>query len=539
MKGRDVVLVGSGPSAVHFALTALEAGHRVTMLDVGHVAPAPVRPEDGFVELKRGLSDPVEYFLGADFSAALLPDDEEEYYGFPPTKAFVFRGVEGERLRGRGFAPLRSFARGGLAEAWTGGVYPFNEHELGPFPFGLAELLPHYGRVARRIGISGAADDLARFLPLHEHLLPPLELDGHGADLLRTYEARRAALRELGCYVGYSRLATLSQDHDGRRACWNSGRCLWGCPTGSLWTPALARAVLEAHPGFTYRDGLRVTSFEADGAGRVRAVHALRTPSGGAERIPVETLVLAAGTLSTARIYIASVALLGGRAPALHGLMDNRQAMLPFLNLRRIGLPWEERRYQYHQLNMSLERADPRAYVHGQVTTLKSALVHPLVQGLPCDLRTALHLFRHVHAALGLVNVSLHDTPRPENCIELDHGGQDAAEPTLVVTYAPPADEPRRLREVLRTYRRALRRLGCFVPPGMTHVRPMGASVHYAGTLPMSTEPRPHTLTPEGRSRVFENLLVVDGSALPALPAKNLTFTLMANASRVAEAALA
>ena len=84
-----------------------------------------------------------------------------------------------------------------------------------------------------------------------------------------------------------------------------------------------------------------------------------------------------------------------------------------------------------------------------------------------------------------------------------------------------------------------MRKLGCFVPPGMAHVRPMGASVHYAGTLPMSTESDPLTTTPDCRSRAFENLWIVDGTPLPFLPAKNLTFTLMANATRVAERTLA
>ena len=32
----------------------------------------------------------------------------------------------------------------------------------------------------------------------------------------------------------------------------------------------------------------------------------------------------------------------------------------------------------------------------------------------------------------------------------------------------------------------------------------------------------------------FENLWLADGSTFPFLPAKNLTFTLMANASRIA-----
>jgi choline dehydrogenase-like flavoprotein len=82
--------------------------------------------------------------------------------------------------------------------------------------------------------------------------------------------------------------------------------------------------------------------------------------------------------------------------------------------------------------------------------------------------------------------------------------------------------------------RRALRHLGCVVPPGMTHVRPMGASVHYAGTFPMTDTDEPWTTTDLCRSRAFENLYLVDGSTFPALPSKNFTFTLMANAVRVA-----
>jgi choline dehydrogenase-like flavoprotein len=82
-----------------------------------------------------------------------------------------------------------------------------------------------------------------------------------------------------------------------------------------------------------------------------------------------------------------------------------------------------------------------------------------------------------------------------------------------------------------------LRKLGCITPPGMTHVRPIGASVHYTGTLPMTSESAPLTTTADCQSRDFPNLFVVDGSTYPFLPAKNITFTLMANAIRVANAA--
>jgi choline dehydrogenase-like flavoprotein len=65
----------------------------------------------------------------------------------------------------------------------------------------------------------------------------------------------------------------------------------------------------------------------------------------------------------------------------------------------------------------------------------------------------------------------------------------------------------------------------------------MGASVHYAGALPMSETPAPLTCSREGRSHDFENLYFVDGTTFPFLPSKNLTFTLMANAIRIAERA--
>jgi choline dehydrogenase-like flavoprotein len=85
--------------------------------------------------------------------------------------------------------------------------------------------------------------------------------------------------------------------------------------------------------------------------------------------------------------------------------------------------------------------------------------------------------------------------------------------------------------------RRVLRGLGCLVAPGSTHIRPMGASVHYAGTIPMSEKAMPLTASPLCRSHDFENLFLVDGTTFPFLPAKNITFTLMANAARVADLA--
>jgi choline dehydrogenase-like flavoprotein len=69
----------------------------------------------------------------------------------------------------------------------------------------------------------------------------------------------------------------------------------------------------------------------------------------------------------------------------------------------------------------------------------------------------------------------------------------------------------------------------------MTRWRPMGSSVHYAGTLPMAHEGGALTCDANGRLRGLRGAWIADGAAFPTLPAKNLTFTLMANATRMAE----
>src|SRR4029077_1663231 len=86
-----IIVIGSGASGVHFALTALRKGRRVLMLDVGHTGREPVRPSDTLTGLKQNLSDPAAYFLGSRYESLVLPGNAGEYYAFPPAKEHVFR----------------------------------------------------------------------------------------------------------------------------------------------------------------------------------------------------------------------------------------------------------------------------------------------------------------------------------------------------------------------------------------------------------------------------------------------------------------
>lgn len=528
------VIVGSGPSGVHFAQTVLERGHEVLMLDVGHERPAPVLPDAPFDELKQRLDDPAGYLLGNDFQGVTLPGGAGEYYGLPPSQEFVLTPAKRFAVKEWGFSSLSSFARGGLAEAWTAGVYPFTDAELADYPFDAADLAPHYEEVARRIGVSGAADDLEPFFPRHGPLQEPLRLDLHSQRLLGTYQAHRAPLNSSGVFAGRSRLAVLTHEHDGRGPCTYLGRCLWGCPRASLYTPSVTLQRLLAMPGFRYAPESYVTHCTWNGARHVTGVVVARG-DGETEGVTADAVVLAAGALSSARIMLESVFRATGEVLVLPGLMDNQQILMPFVNLGMLGKPSDPRSYQYHQVCLGFAGEDPRHYVHAQLTTLKTGMAHPVIASLPFDLVSGTRVFRLLRSALGVANVNLHDTRRPDCTASLEI--PSSGPPRLLLNYVPAKDDADQIARASSRVRTALRALGCVVPPGMAHVRPKGASVHYAGLIPMGAGDAPLRATPEGKSCDVEGIYFADGVTFPFLPAKNITFTLMANAVRVASAA--
>ncbi|HEX6135423.1 MAG TPA: NAD-binding protein, partial [Longimicrobiales bacterium] len=85
-----VLVVGSGASGVHFALSLLRKGLHVTMVDVGRRGTHDIAPHTNFSALKSELDDPARYFLGERFEGVLLPGTAGEYYGIPPSKGYVF-----------------------------------------------------------------------------------------------------------------------------------------------------------------------------------------------------------------------------------------------------------------------------------------------------------------------------------------------------------------------------------------------------------------------------------------------------------------
>jgi choline dehydrogenase-like flavoprotein len=537
-----ILIIGSGATGVHFALSALRKNHAVTMIDVGIQAPRTPLPEENFVGLKQRLDNPARFFLGEDFNAARLPEPNGrlEYYNLPAAKDYVLATPKHFRYATQGLYPLISFAAGGLAEAWTAGCYALNDAELNEFPFDYRDIENYYGEVAQRIGIGGEQDDLAEFFPHHKHMLPPVALDESSAILLARYERRRNAVTATHkIRMGRSRQAVLAAEREGRDGCRYCGRCLWGCPNGALYTPAFTLRDCTAYENFSYRPGYFASHFHIVSGSFIDHLVAYPLEGGDRETFRSDAYVLACGTLSTSNIFLRSIYKSSGEIIRLTGLTDNRQVLAPFLNLGMLGHAYKPDCYQYHQLAIGMV-SESGQYVHGQITPLKTATVHPIIQNLPLDLKSAISAFSDFRSSLGVLNLAFCDQRREENYLTLrqthsNYGGEQW--PELSIHYAPPVGEKILIGRTLAKMRRFFLRLGAPILPGLTRLRPMGSSVHYSGTLPMVRERKSWCVSENCQSFDIENLFVIDGAVVPFLPAKNLTFTLMANAARVADKA--
>ena len=299
----------------------------------------------------------------------------------------------------------------------------------------------------------------------------------------------------------------------------------------SAYRPWVTVDGLRERSGFEYRSGQLMLSFcERDDVVKIETLDV----SAHERRVFLaRRLVLAAGVLGTARIVLRSAGARDVSLPVLCNPYVYVPCVQPSLLWRATG----ERRTSVVQAVLFHDpRRDNADVAQASIYSYGSLLFFRLMNEVPLALADAGPLMRALVPALTIAGVHFPEAASDSGRMCLV---ADASSPTgdaLAVDY--PQTDARRgaIREREREFVRALRLLGCWA---LRRVRPpMGASIHYAGCLPFSDDERPFTLSRHGRLHGRRRVYVADGSGFRYLPAKGPTFSLMANAHAVAEAAL-
>ncbi len=312
----------------------------------------------------------------------------------------------------------------------------------------------------------------------------------------------------------------LTREHDGRPAYGYDALEFFRSGNPAVYTPALTLKEMAGRGEIRYRPGLLVERYVQTGAG-VDVV--ARELAGGARRVfSARRLVLAAGALNTARIVLQSCGDYQTRLP----LLDNAVSYVPLLDPLRIGAALEKEFYPAAMLNAvycgPLHAGSVQMTLYGVAGALRSDFLFDF----PFSARGNIAAAKYLTPALVIAQLFYPDRPAPGNYLRLRSTGE------LELGY-----ESKKLGTVEAGLLALFRRVGYLGLARLCKYLAPGNSFHYAGALPMKASPKGRYETDKnGRLAAARAVYVADAASFPALPSKNHSFTMMANAMRVAAA---
>lgn len=541
----DLCVIGSGAGGAPVALRAAEAGLRVVVLEKGPHLREEDFERDEIRECRRYKYTPrpsdepsvVELFL-EDGSVERI--DSRDTPGWSLWNGSLVGGATNlmsgffYRKKTVDFAPVGAFGK---------------NHEEADWPLSYEDLEPFYAEVEEEIGVSGRATPHAFTDPRStaDFPLPPL-LDHPVAD-----RVDRAA-RSLGLHPFPVPRAILSRASGERGSCSYSGYCAaYGCMTGAKGS---ARAALLRRAVATGRCEVRpqamVRRIESDPRGRV--VAAVHGAADRERRVRARAFVVACQPVETARLLLLSP---GERHPnglanrsglvgrhlhfplVVSGQGDLWRAALPGGAAARQRSPWINRAVQDHYVLRAPPLGPPRIggtfhFLFEHPNLIDAAASLSLRNGVPLPGEELVRRIRSHFQDTRTVSFETfaHFTPNPDTRVTLDTQVKDRFGLPVACVRIRALPEGEAACAFLAD--EALAVLGRLGARALRADDPGPSTNLAAGTCRFGDDPRTSVLDRDCRAHDVENLFVTDASFMPSGGGAPHTFTVYANAFRVA-----
>jgi choline dehydrogenase-like flavoprotein len=198
-------------------------------------------------------------------------------------------------------------------------------------------------------------------------------------------------------------------------------------------------------------------------------------------------------------------------------------ACIPLFRLSRIGAPLEIHDSALGQLNVIYQGPNSPELLQGTIYGTTGPLRSDVLFQFPLSIWANLTWARYLSPAMALLMLFYPGAGASSNYIRLKPDG------TLEINYEWKSNQIAERRLI-----QAFRRIGYLSAAALCQYPEMGSSLHYAGTLPMKSNAGRYQTGADGRLYGTKAVYIVDGACFSELPAKNLTFTIMANALRIA-----
>lgn len=531
----EVLVIGSGPAGVSSAKALVERGFRVTLLDIGFDDPKAREaiPDLPFSKLRAEDPNQTSYFVGQEAEGVPKGDVKVGAHLTPPRRFVHHRSEELLPSRVRGATLMQSTALGGLGAAWGAGACTYLPEELTAMGLPIDEMNSAYRAVSSWIGVSAPESGAMRWHcgSALSQAQPALEPDDLARSIMSRYDRNKDHFSKLGFDIGLPSMAVLTRDLDSRCANPYYDMDFYGDSRKSVFRPRYVLDNLKKNKNFTYLSSRVCLSYlERDGVIEVR-VRNLGT--GTEEVLYCGQLILAAGAINSARTVFESMSLDKKAGFSIQTrLLCNPYHYLVGLQLDSFGRELSDRRHSLAQLFGIYRSAGQRTHESAFLAfySYRSLLHFKLSKEFPFPVAIGQKIAALLSGGLSIVGV--HHSDSFETAIDYRWTKNALAPGIIELSYDKHAETQRRrdqkVNEEIHFIQKTLRRLGVFplsrVAPGP------GASIHYAGSLPIGS-----WTDVDGRVLKSKRVYVVDSSTWTYLPAKGLTLSIMANAWRIAQ----
>jgi hypothetical protein len=517
----DVLIIGTGPSAVAAAMALRRRGVAFEVADVGFDLEA-------------------DRELHANVLARQEPSawcNEHQEYLFPPPNTSA-QGVERRFLFGSNFMyrmpePLElrtencvidvSHGFGGFGNVWGAAILPFVDDDMVGWPIKASDLKSSYRNVAEYVPISSVADDLEAFFPRSGEDGGNLIISKQTEELARLLSQQKVSLQQSGIVIGRSRVAVDSTG--GSSTCRYCGRCLDGCAYGSIFNPRQLWKKLEQE-GIVIHRGLYALEFKEHD----NIVHAvfIDLKSNCIRVMTTRRLLLGAGAINSTRIVARSLHLEGKSIP----LKDSQYFFFPFLSYRAFKPASECPSFTLTEIFAEVRnsRFGP-FFTHFQIYGLNSIFQQTIRTSLPRFLRWP-SLLDWMARRFFLFQGFLHSEVSGRLDFTLE-ASEETRDRIKIRGLSNPASV-HIARGAQRLLRNKMLSYG-LIPPFFLKMVPLGRSFHVGGSFPMGGNDPVFRSDCQGRPADLRRVHFMDAASFPSIPATTITFSIMANSDRIVE----
>ena len=531
----QVVVVGSGLSAVGSIRALISKGIKPLVLDIGATLP------NESLNFKKILStkNPPDWneselsvYVGIDDTSTkgLVPRKTTfgSDYFYSGSRSLPISETACERL-----SPPNSEALGGFSAGWGAAFLPPASSDLADWPISHSKILEHMRLCTDGISKSEPFDALDNYFGrLSEPGSPPLPLsDGQTALLerIRKSISNNSTSPEV---AGQSRLLTTFNKSDSSKNCRFCGYCSSGCSFDSIYKAEFDIREFIDRGLIEYRSNVQVLSVRdsIDGV----SLTGRNALTGESLSVSCEKLFLAAGAVGTAKILLQSKEIFDHQISICRtgGFIE------PFVSIASHDIEWPNVNTQTPIYLDFVEDSVSKNWVHAQISLpneivlAKLGLDHTTVDSARGKIA------RKISSHLVFALVNTHSDFGPVYNLKLEKNNlNDDAQVVSSQYLSQHAKDMQRLLN--RRLKRILRRQGMLGIDLLQQDSVAAAGYHFGASFPMKAVPKDLTDTDVlGRPFGWENVHVVDTSVLPNIPGTTVGLLTMANAHRITSEAV-